>query len=300
MATSVDLENLSASVTSDAALAGDAAASSSEAQLLAQADPVPVDAGSGQPLQQPAAEAAAPTVAPQGEYVADASNVVHLPANISIDNIKVDGNNLVLEQADGSIIVIKDAASNVPTFILGDVEVPRVALIAALEAGGVDVAFGPDGSISAGPGSATSSGGNFETPAGGIGDGFDLSSLLPPTALQFPQYEERDLVEAQNADPDFFGFSIRLSEEGLQGGNPDNGPSPFDTTDLPVWTGNFGASDPNGNPLTYSLGLPDPVLNAGLKSGGVDIVWQLVSPNLLVGKAGDEIVVRFDIVLKLF
>ncbi|WP_432288650.1 hypothetical protein SLT36_29650 (plasmid) [Aminobacter sp. BA135] len=169
MATSVDQGNVSASATDSDALL-DRAVPLSEAQLLAQAtepaakaDPVPVDAGSGQPIQAAQPNAASQAQAAPAEYAADASNVVHLPANISVDNIKVDGKNLILEQADGTEIVVKDAASNVPTFMLGDVELPRVALIAALEAGGVDVAFGPDGSISVGPGSANSSGGNFET-----------------------------------------------------------------------------------------------------------------------------------------
>src|SRR5690606_1823371 len=90
---------------------------------------------------------------------------------------------------------IKDAASNVPTFVIGDVEVPRVALLAALEASGVDVAFGADGSIAASPGNnlPSSSGGNFDVPPGGIGDGFPLTDLLPPTALAFPRYEGREL-----------------------------------------------------------------------------------------------------------
>ncbi|TIP44583.1 MAG: hypothetical protein E5X77_20300, partial [Mesorhizobium sp.] len=112
------------------------------------------------------------------EYHADAGNVVKLPANVSIDNIKVDGHNLVLVQPDGSEIVIKDGALNVPTFILGDVEVPRVALIAALESSHINVAFGADGSISAGGnGSPSSAGGNFEHPAGDIGNGFGLTAL---------------------------------------------------------------------------------------------------------------------------
>ncbi|RWG68564.1 type I secretion C-terminal target domain-containing protein, partial [Mesorhizobium sp.] len=116
------------------------------------------------------------------------------PANVSIDDIKVDGHNLVLVQPDGAEIVIKDGALNVPTFIIGDVEVPRVALIAALEASHVDVAFGADGSISAGGnGSPSSAGGDFSVPPGGIGDGFGLSALLPPTALAFGQPENREL-----------------------------------------------------------------------------------------------------------
>lgn len=296
MATSVDFENLSASVAENAALPeGSVAQPTVEGQMVAQADPVPVDAGSGEPVQATQPTAAAPMQAMPTEFVADASNVVHLPASISIDNIKVDGNNLVLEQADGTLIVIKDAAANVPTFLLGDVEVPRVALIAALEAGGINVAFGADGSFTAGGGSAQGSGGNFEIQAGGIGDGFDVSDLLPPTALMFPQYAGRELDAGVNAEPEFLGFSIRLSEEGLSGGNRDNGPNPFDTTNERVFTGNFGATDSNRDPLTYSLGLPDPLVNAGIKSHGADIVWNLVSPTLLEGRVGDVVVVRFTI-----
>ncbi|KQU71853.1 hypothetical protein ASC75_24125 [Aminobacter sp. DSM 101952] len=299
MATSIEFENVSGAA-EGASAAGTVQLAQAEGvspqQPAAQADPVPVDAGSGQPVQQTQPAAAAPAEA-QAEYVADASNVVHLPANVSIDNIKVDGDNLVLEQADGSVIVIKDAAANVPTFLLGDVEVPRVALIAALEAGGINVAFGADGSISAASGSTSSSGGNFELPAGGIGNGFDLSALLPPTALAFPQYDGRELTLGENADPEFAGFSIRLSEEGLQGGIKDGSGSPDDRSDSPVYTGNFGATDPNGDSLTYSLGLPT---TPGLSSGGQPITWELVGPNLLVGKIDggegpDQEIIRLEI-----
>ncbi|MGF7009175.1 hypothetical protein, partial [Aminobacter sp. BE322] len=217
----------------------------------AQAEPVPVDAGSGQPAQAPQPQAAAPAAATPTEYAADASNVVRLPANVSVDNIRVDGANLVLEQADGSVIVIKDAAANVPTFILGDVELPRVALIAALESAGVDVAFGPDGAMSAAPGSANSSGGNFEAPVGGIGDGFNLSALLPPTALQFPEFERRELfpTERKNGEPAInfepgttLGSGI-VDEAGLKtngsvGSDPDS--------DREFHQGTFTLSDPDG------------------------------------------------------
>ncbi|MEJ6785459.1 hypothetical protein AmiPiv_23095, partial [Aminobacter sp. Piv2-1] len=220
-------------------------------QPAAQAEPVPVDAGSGQPAQAPQPQAAAPAAAAPSEYAADASNVVRLPANVSVDNIRVDGANLILEQADGSVIVIKDAAANVPTFILGDVELPRVALIAALESAGVDVAFGPDGAMSAAPGSAESSGGNFEAPVGGIGDGFDLSALLPPTALQFPEFERRELfpAERRNGEPAInfepgttLGSGI-VDEAGLKtngsvGSDPDS--------DKEFHQGTFTLSDPDG------------------------------------------------------
>jgi len=192
----------------------------------APAEPVPVDVGSGAPVKQDTpAEAKAPATAAPHEYVADASNVVKLPADVSIDNIKVDGHNLVLEQADGSVIVIKDGALDVPTFIIGDVEVPRVALIAALEASHVDVAFGADGSISAGPGGSNSSaGGDFSVPPGGIGDGFGLSALLPPTDLAFGQPDNRELFPSLRPDstpsiidltPSVDGGDTIVNEKGL-------------------------------------------------------------------------------------
>ncbi|MBZ9892090.1 hypothetical protein LB559_29600, partial [Mesorhizobium sp. BR1-1-3] len=179
-----------------------AQANSTQQAAPAASEPVPVDVGGGAPVkpEAPAEAKTLPAAAPH-EYVADASHVVRLPANASIDNIKVDGQNLVLEQADGSVIVIKDGALNVPTFIIGDVEVPRVALLAALEASHVDVAFGADGSISAGPGGSNSSaGGDFSVPPGGIGDGFDLSALLPPTDLQFGRLEARELFPSLRPD----------------------------------------------------------------------------------------------------
>ncbi|RWK34869.1 DUF5801 repeats-in-toxin domain-containing protein [Mesorhizobium sp.] len=217
-------------------------------QAAQSGEPVPVDVGSGAPAKgegnaqnaqgadKPAADANAPAGnAPAAnatasnvahEYTAEAGNVVKLPANTSIDNIKVDGHNLVLVQPDGSEIVIKDGALNVPTFIIGDVEVPRVALIAALESSHVDVAFGADGSISAGGnGSPGSAGGNFSVPPGGIGDGFGLTALLPPTALAFGQPEHRELFPSVAPDKGVSVVAVSLlspdeaaSETGLNGG----------------------------------------------------------------------------------
>jgi len=68
-------------------------------------------------------------------------------------------------------------------------------LLAALDASGFDVAFGADGSISVTGGnpSTDSSGGNFETPLGGIGDGLNFIDLLPPTDLAFGTLEDREL-----------------------------------------------------------------------------------------------------------
>ncbi|BCG97024.1 DUF5801 repeats-in-toxin domain-containing protein [Mesorhizobium sp. 131-2-1] len=258
MTTNIDLDNVSASFDEHAVSTEHAGLTPAQEIQVAQAastgqaapaDPVPVDVGSGAPVQpeapaapaaaaNPPANGAAAANAPAGaahDYVADAGNVVRLPANVSIDNIKVDGHNLVLVQPDGSEIVIKDGALNVPTFILGEVEVPRVALIAALEASHVDVAFGADGSISAGPGNGpNSAGGNFSVPPGGIGDGFDLSALLPPTALQFGQLDRRELFPSiVDRNVSVVAVSLLTPDEAASETGLDGGPSQSPGSDAP-------------------------------------------------------------------
>jgi hypothetical protein len=276
--------------------ASEPAATSAEPVPSTAGEPVPVDIGSGTPVQPGAAAAQASASVPL-EFTADASNVVKLPANVSIENIRVEGSDLVLEQADGTLITIKDAAANVPTFIIGEVEVPRVALLAALEASGVDVAFGADGSIAVSPGQPSSSGGNFEVPPGGIGDGFSLSDLLPPTALAFPRYEGRELypslLEEENRSPIVPEFTITVSQEGLAGGNADQGGS-GDVTDDTVVTGTLPATDSDGDTLSYTFGAP--VLPAELWSGGQLVVWTGQGGANLVGSANGVPVITIEVI----
>ncbi len=110
--------------------------------------------------------------------------MVRLPEGVSIENIVVDGANLILVQPDGAAITIWNAAVRIPTFVIGNVEIPQVALAAALEANGINVAAGPDGQLSV-VADSPSSGGNFNAPDGNIGDAGPVIDLLPPTALQF-------------------------------------------------------------------------------------------------------------------
>ncbi|MER8632194.1 tandem-95 repeat protein, partial [Mesorhizobium opportunistum] len=263
-----------------------AQAASTQQAAPAAAEPVPVDVGSGVPVKPEApAEAKAPAAAAPHEYVADANHVVKLPANVSIDNIKVDGHNLVLEQADGSVIVIKDGALNVPTFLIGDVEVPRVALIAALEASHVDVAFGADGSMSAGPGGSTSSaGGDFSVPAGGIGDGFGLSALLPPTDLAFGQPDHRELFPSLL--PDSTPLIIDLTP------SVDGGDTIVNEKGLPASSGSEGSGEAAApgvdgdtsehNTGTFTITSPDGV-------GSVTIAGQVISGAALANSASTPI-----------
>ncbi|WP_028748940.1 beta strand repeat-containing protein, partial [Rhizobium mesoamericanum] len=114
------------------------------------------------------------------EVVPDQNNIAHLPADVSIDDIRVEGNNLVLVQADGTEIVIVNGALHVPTFLLGEVELPQQAVIAALEQSHINVAAGPDGSYSASSGSP-SSGGNFDMIQQPPHLPPLIADLLPPT-----------------------------------------------------------------------------------------------------------------------
>jgi VCBS repeat-containing protein len=113
-------------------------------------------------------------------FVADAANTVTLPVGVSLDNIVVEGDDIILVQADGTRVVIEGGALNVPTFLIGSVEVPQQVLVAALQANGINVAAGPDGAVSV-VNNSGSAGGNFAEGSGDIGDAGDTISLLSDT-----------------------------------------------------------------------------------------------------------------------
>ncbi|MCJ8237261.1 DUF5801 domain-containing protein (plasmid) [Rhizobium sp. SSM4.3] len=131
------------------------------------------------PAQAPVETAAA--VIP-GEISPDAENVVTLPAGIELDNLEfaVEGDNLVLVLADGTEIVVLGGAANIPTFVIGDVELPQVALFAALEGSNINVAAGPDGTFSA-QGSPSSSRNFTDNPIDAGPEDLALADLLGDT-----------------------------------------------------------------------------------------------------------------------
>jgi T1SS-143 domain-containing protein len=113
------------------------------------------------------------------QIVPDQGNVVHLPPNTSIDDIHVEGRNLVLIQADGTRIVIINGALHVPTFLIGEVTLPQQAVVAALQQQGINVAEGPDGSVQAG--NNTDSGHQFtDSQAANARTPLNLIGLLGP------------------------------------------------------------------------------------------------------------------------
>ncbi|QLF71648.1 tandem-95 repeat protein (plasmid) [Peteryoungia desertarenae] len=127
------------------------------------------------PIQQATAEPVPSRIIP------DQNNVVRLPVTVSIDELRVDGPDLILVQADGSEITIVNGAARIPTFIIADVELPQQVLFAALEDSNINVAAGPDGSFSASS-QSPSSGGDFDDgPFDGGPEEFELVGLLEGT-----------------------------------------------------------------------------------------------------------------------
>ncbi|WP_105419992.1 DUF5801 repeats-in-toxin domain-containing protein [Neorhizobium sp. T25_27] len=149
----------------------------------------------------PNVPAAAPA-APAAEVTPDVNNIVHLATSVSIDDIRVDGANLILVQADGTEIVIVNGATKIPTMLIGEVEVPQQVLFAALEDSGINVAAGPDGSFSA-SGRPDSSGAEFDDSIqASQNDPIQLASLLGDT--EFGDGGGLDDRTAADDQPDAF------------------------------------------------------------------------------------------------
>ena len=106
------------------------------------------------------------------------------------------------------------------------------------------------------------------------GDGDTVSATL---TIEVPQ---------RNQGPTAAGDTINVSEEGLVPPNTtqDNAGVP-DTTDDATVSGNIGASDPDGDPLTITLGVP----SGSYTSNGATVNWQ-VSPDgqTLIGYTGGD------------
>ncbi|HEX7876961.1 MAG TPA: Ig-like domain-containing protein, partial [Sphingobium sp.] len=163
----------------------------------------------------------------------NAQGVVVLPAGTNINQIEVDGRNLIVTLPDGTQMVILDGAVVMPHIVVGDVEIPSVNLAALL--------IGEEPQPAAGP--ARSSGGNFLAADGAIGDPFALGDLLPPTELQFTQPEEREILPIapdEDNEPELqvptSGAGTEVDEAGLgtenrPGESPgSNAPAPIETT----------------------------------------------------------------------
>jgi VCBS repeat-containing protein len=133
-----------------------------------------------------AAAASATAVARAGAVtlLPNANNLVVLPVGASLDDIRVDGRDLVIRLDDGRVFVIPEGAIYVPQIVVDGVVVPPLNLAALL--------IGEQPQPAAG--SVSSSGGNFADPAGPIQAAFDLGNLLPYTELAFPQQPQQEVL----------------------------------------------------------------------------------------------------------
>ncbi|OWQ92884.1 beta strand repeat-containing protein [Sphingopyxis witflariensis] len=97
-------------------------------------------------------------------------------------------------------------------------------------------------------------------------------------------------INGSNDLPTIGTATTAVSDEGLAGGFPD-ATGTVDTTNLTVRTGTIVATDPDGDPLTFSLGAPA----TALSSGGQPIVWDTTNPQLLLGKVGADTIISVAI-----
>ena len=94
-----------------------------------------------------------------------------------------------------------------------------------------------------------------------------------------------------NEPPVVRGSSVNVSEEGLAGGHPDTAGTP-DTTNSATASGSVFVSDPDGDALTVTLGIP----SGTFTSGGTTFVWTLSNGgHTLTGTAGGDTVITITI-----
>jgi len=236
------------------------------------------------------AEASVPPVTITIEL--EGGNIARLPADTDISNVRANGADLEFVQPDGTLIVVPGGAIANLILFVGDVQIPAEAVELMFTSAGIEPAAGPEGS----QGADGSSGSFVDLGEQNVGDGFRQNGLLSDTGFSFAGAPGIAQF-GSNTIPTFpaGGLFLRLSEEGLEGGNPDTDFAPADQTNSPiVFKAAFGLVDAEGNDLTYSFtGIPTSAFP--LTSGGVAIVWELVTPQHLVGRAGSIVVIDAEI-----
>ncbi|HET6538531.1 MAG TPA: Ig-like domain-containing protein, partial [Sphingopyxis sp.] len=141
-----------------------------------------------------ASAAAAVSRATMHMLVPDARGRITLPDGVTINDIQVRGNDLVITLPNGEVMVIPNGAVNIPAIEIGQETIPASTVAQLLE--GTEQ-LNPEAGI-------RSSGGNFAEDEGNIQAGFSLGDLLPYTELAFPEPREEDIipVERENRVPE--------------------------------------------------------------------------------------------------
>uniref|UniRef100_UPI00307B122D hypothetical protein n=1 Tax=Anderseniella sp. Alg231-50 TaxID=1922226 RepID=UPI00307B122D len=224
---------------------------------------------------------------------------VVLPADFQLAAVLVSGNDLVLRGTDGSLIVISDGVNNVPTIqTAAGIEIPANVMVSAINSANTQTAAGEDGSEPTAP---ASSGGNFAAGPGQIGDPFDLTELLPPTAFdrEFtdPVEFEGVLIEGEDIPPQIIGVSpeaLLVEEPDLDG----IGTTPGETGETDSSQITILAGSSTVNAIAFS---PD---QSGIQVTGLDlslsapIVWAIdSSTGNLVGTVDGTEVIRISLTL---
>ncbi|MCB2050945.1 MAG: hypothetical protein KDE63_05895, partial [Novosphingobium sp.] len=157
--------------------------------------------------------ASAQAASGQGAVIltADANNVVVLPEDATLQDIEVQGRDLVIKAADGTVYIIPDGAIVVPQLVVDGVSVPPLNLAALLVGNEPQPAAG----------NTQSSGGNFADPVDPIQDAYGRGDLLPYTELQFPQPQDEEIIPGLIDEEPVVGENplIQLDDDVLDG-NP--------------------------------------------------------------------------------
>ena len=157
-----------------------------------------------------AAAAAVTAAAAAGRTIelhAGPDGVIVLPEGVTLEDVLVQGRDILIAGEDGTVYVIHDGAIFVPQLVVDGVAVPPLNLAALLNPTAPQPAAG----------TVSSSGGNFADPVGDIQPGYGLGNLLPYTELAFPQVQEQEILPRINNKPD---VTIK-----------DGGPASHDTVD---------------------------------------------------------------------
>ncbi|WP_168801103.1 T1SS-143 repeat domain-containing protein [Rhizobium rhizophilum] len=210
-----------------------------------------------------------------------------LPAGIELDNLEfaVEGDNLVLVLADGTEIIVLGGAANIPTFVIGDVELPQVALFAALEGSNINVAAGPDGTFSA-QGGPTASRNFNDDPIDAGPEDLALADLLGDTAFGDELRTGVILGAEGDTEPTFLGAdSGGVDEDYLKNGNLNDGGNGGSsvTGSLGInWgadddnvLGNTGLTNSNDRGIAFTQTTLDALASQGYTSDGVSLVYGL-------------------------
>ena len=193
--------------------------------------------------------------------IADAEQVtrVVLPEGVTLDDLRVDGENLIITLPDGTQMVIVDAAIYDVDLVVQGTRIPDENWKDYL---GVDDQIDPEA------GGTRSSGGNFADPVVPIDPAYAIGDLLPYTELQFPVQENIEVglyplrpdEEEPGAVPILEANSgATVDESGLPAREGDDGSEPagtLDETDGETSTGTIRFSSPDGVEQILIDGVP--------------------------------------------